>query len=190
MQYRAIIFDLYGVLGLNGWQEFKRQHFAERRELWEQLRSLGQRVDAGQASEEEFVEAVALASGETGDEVRYQFEHTLLNTELLDFIEKQLKGKVKLGLLSNASHDVLGGIFTHTQLVLFDATVSSYRVGLTKPDPKMFMLMCNELGVRPEECIMVDDQERHIAAAKALGFHTILYESPAQAKQAIEEATV
>ena len=188
MRIKAIIFDLYGVLGLNGWQTFKEIHFAERREVWEHLRSLGQRVDAGQASEAEFVSAVAAASGENDATVRYQFEHTVVNKDLLAYIADELKSRFKLGLLSNASHDVLPGIFAPDQLALFDHVVSSYLVGLTKPDPKMFLLISEKLGVAPEECLFIDDQARHIDAAKALGFHTLLYESPTQIERAIGKA--
>ncbi len=180
MQYKAVVFDLYGVLGLNGWQEFKETHFAHHRELWEHLRSLGQRVDAGQASETEFVHAVAAASGESNATVRYQFEHTVPNVELLRYIESKLKGVYKLAVLSNASHDVLSGIFSPEQRALFDEAISSYHVGLTKPDPKMFLLMCERLGVQPEECILVDDQQRHFDVAEALGFTPILYSSVEQ----------
>ncbi len=187
VKYTAIIFDLYGVLGLNGWQEFKETHFANHRELWERLRSLGQRVDAGQASETEFVHAVAAASGESNATVRYQFEHTVPNVELLSYIAKNLKGLYKLGVLSNASHDVLDGIFSPDQRDLFDEAVSSYHVGLTKPDPKMFLLMCERLGVQPEECILVDDQQRHFDVAKALGFTPILYSSAEQTIADIEK---
>ena len=184
---RAVVFDLYGVLGLNGWQEFKETHFANHRELWEHLRSLGQRVDAGQASETEFVHAVAAASGESNATVRYQFEHTVPNVELLSYIAKNLKGLYKLGVLSNASHDVLDGIFSPDQRALFDEAISSYHVGLTKPDPKMFLLMCERLGVQPEECILVDDQQRHFDVAKALGFTPILYSSAEQTIADIEK---
>lgn len=180
MRYKAIIFDLYGVLGLNGWQEFKETHFADHRDIWEHLRSLGQRVDAGQASEAEFVHAVAAASGETNATVRYQFEHTVPNIELLKYVESNLKGSYKLGVLSNASHDVLDGIFSPEQRALFDEAISSYHVGLTKPDPRMFLLMCERLGVQPGECILVDDQQRHFDVAKALGFTPILYCSAEQ----------
>lgn len=186
---KAVIFDLYGVLGLNGWQDFKRDHFADRREVWEHLRSLGQRVDAGKATEAEFVQAVAEASGETGATVRYQFEHTKPNTELLDYIGEELKGKFKLGLLTNASHDVLEGILSPEQRTLFDASITSFHVGMTKPDPRMFQLMADELEVRPEECVLVDDQERHLEAATKLGMIPVLYESVGQTVEAIRKAT-
>lgn len=180
---RAIIFDLYGVLGLNGWQDFKQQHFEGRWDLWEPLRVLGQKVDAGEATDEEFAAAIAVATGETAATVRYQFEHTQPNIVLLDFIKNELHGKYKIGLLSNASSDVLPGIFTREQQDLFDARVMSVFIGLAKPDPIMFTHICEKLGVEPAECIMVDDQQRHLDIAARLGMQTILYTTAEQAEQ-------
>lgn len=188
MQIRAVIFDLYGVLGLNGWQAFKRLHFTDNPESWEHLRALGQRVDAGKASEEELVAAVAKATGESAQTIRYQFEHTVPNEELLRYIATTLKPGYKIGLLSNASRDIFGDVFSAEQFALFDAAVSSFHVGMTKPDPRMFMLMCERLSVVPEECIFVDDQTRHLDAARKLGFYTILYQSASQVERAISEA--
>lgn len=184
---QAIIFDLYGVLGLNGWQDFKQQHFEGRWDLWEPLRILGQKVDAGEATDEEFAEAIALATGETTATVRYQFEHTQPNIELLDFIKNELHGKYKIGLLSNASSDVLPGIFTAEQQELFDARVMSVFIGLAKPDPIMFTHICEKLGVKPSECIMVDDQQRHLDIAERLGMEPVLYSNAKQAERDILE---
>ena len=185
---RAIIFDLYGVLGLNGWQDFKQLHFHGRWDLWEPLRVLGQKVDAGEASDAEFAAAIAAATGETTATVRYQFEHTQANVELLEFIKNNLSETFKIGLLSNASSDVLPGIFTPEQQGLFDATVMSVFVGLAKPDPTMFTLMCQKLGVDPTECLMVDDQQRHLDIAAAMGMQTVLYGSLEQTKHDVLEA--
>lgn len=184
---RAIIFDLYGVLGLNGWQDFKQQHFHGRWELWEPLRVLGQQVDAGEASDDEFVAAIGAATGETAATVRYQFEHTQPNIELLEFIKKELHGKYKVGLLSNASSDVLPGIFTSEQRGLFDVFVMSVFIKLAKPDPAVFTHMCEQLGVTPAECVMVDDQQRHLDVAAEMGMQTVLYVSVEQTTQAIRE---
>ncbi len=178
---QAIIFDLYGVLGLNGWQAFKARHFARRPDEWEKLRRLGQRADAGHATQDEFVAALVAATGEKLEVVRHQFEHTQPNIPLLEFIAQELKPYYKIGLLSNTSHDVFSSIFTPEQLALFDVTIGSFAVGLTKPDPAMFKLACRELRVRPDECIVVDDKQQHLLAAKTLGMHGVLYESVEQA---------
>lgn len=180
MSTKAIIFDLYGVLGLNGWQDFKQHHFGDDWNRWEPLRRLGQLVDAGKATDDEFVTAISEATGEDCQTIRYQFEHTQPNVELLDFIERELSLKYKIGLLSNTSHDVLGGIFSEKQRQLFDATVMSATVGITKPDPVMFRLICKKLAVEPNECLIVDDQARHLVAAKDMGMDTILYISVKQ----------
>lgn len=180
MSVQGIIFDLYGVLGLNGWQEFKQLHFGDDWNRWEPLRRLGQRVDAGEASDDEFVAAIAHATGESDENVRYQFEHTQPNFELLDFIRQELKPRYKIGLLSNSSRDVLPGIFSEEQRALFDASVMSVSVGLTKPDPMMFYLICDELSLAPEQCVMIDDQARHLAPAQAVGMKTLLYTSTEQ----------
>lgn len=184
---KAVIFDLYGVLGLNTWQTFKRTHFGHRPKDWEHLRGLGQRVDAGKAQESELVEAVAHETGESTVTVRAQFEQTRPNVELLAYITTKLQGVYKLALLSNASRDVVGAIFTPSEQALFDVVVSSYHVGLTKPDPKIFLLTAERLGLKPSECLFIDDQPRHLAAAQALGFETIHYKSVEQVTRAIDE---
>lgn len=176
----AIVFDFYGVLGLNGWQTFKVQHFSDRPAAWEPLRQLGQRVDAGEATEEAFVAALARETGETPQTIRYQFEHTQLNQKLLDFIADELKDDYKIGLLSNASHDVFQRLLGETQQALFDVMISSYDVGFTKPDRRMFELVCRQLGVEPSASLMVDDKVQHVHAAASIDMRALQYVSTQQ----------
>lgn len=185
---KAVIFDLYGVLGLNGWQAFKAAHFAHKPEEWERLRYLGQRVDAGEAEQEEFVTKLVQITGENEATIRYQFEHTQANVPLLLFINTEIRPNFRTAILSNASHDVFSSIFSPEQLGLFDVRISSYYVGLTKPDPAIFRLACEHLGVEPAECVMVDDKAGHLASAEKLGMKTVLYTSADQAITAIREA--
>ena len=184
---RAVVFDLYGVLGLNGWQDFNTRHFDGRWDEWEPIRQLGQRVDAGEATEEAFVETIARATGESTDTVRYQFAHTQPNQQLLTYIEHNLKPTYKIGLLSNASSDVLPGIFSSEQRALFDASVMSVSVGRTKPDPLMFRLIAEKLGVDPHEIVLVDDQERHSAPASSIGMKFVRYISVEQTIAELEK---
>ncbi|MGB4967168.1 MAG: HAD-IA family hydrolase [Candidatus Saccharimonadales bacterium] len=184
---KAIIFDLYGVMGLNAWQRFKNEHFGDRPAVWQGLQSLGQQVDAGNATNEEFAVAVANAAGVSEAEVRQKFDQTRPNTPLLNWVEKELRGTYKLGLLSNASRDVLHTIFTAGERAMFDAAVTSFHVGLTKPAPAIYSIICKELGVEPTECIMVDDQTRHLETATNLGMKTVLYRSVDQATSEIEK---
>jgi putative hydrolase of the HAD superfamily len=57
---------------------------------------------------------------------------------------------------------------------LFDVTVDSSAVGLRKPDPAIYRLTCERLGLDPAECLFVDDLECNVAAARALGMEALL----------------
>jgi len=52
---------------------------------------------------------------------------------------------------------------------LFDIAVISHEVRLRKPAPAIFELTCDQLGVRPEDAVFVDDLEPNVLAARALG---------------------
>ena len=55
----------------------------------------------------------------------------------------------------------------------FDAFVESAVVGVRKPDPRIFHLACDGLGVAPHESVFLDDIGLNLKAAKALGMTTI-----------------
>jgi putative hydrolase of the HAD superfamily len=63
---------------------------------------------------------------------------------------------------------------------LFDAMVLSADVGLMKPDPAIFKMMADELGLLPNECVMIDDVVSNIDGAKLVGMPGVLYISPEQ----------
>jgi epoxide hydrolase-like predicted phosphatase len=60
----------------------------------------------------------------------------------------------------------------------FDVVVDSCDVGLRKPDPAIFRLTCERLGVAPEVAVFLDDTRRHVEAARAVGLHAILVGDP------------
>lgn len=55
----------------------------------------------------------------------------------------------------------------------FDGVVTSFTQGVCKPDAEIFRLACDILGIRPEETTFFDDGAGNVAAAAALGFHTV-----------------
>ncbi len=172
---RAIIFDLYGVLVLNGWPAFKARHFTEREHLWHELHLLGRKVDAGLADYAEMVRFAAEQTGESEVAVRHELEHSVVDGELLEYIRIKLKPTYKLGILSNAGTNITERLFTAEQAELFDAQVLSHGVGLTKPQPEMYQLIANRLDCDPDECLFVDDHERHVTGAESAGMRTLLY---------------
>lgn len=58
---------------------------------------------------------------------------------------------------------------------LFDAVINSARVGLAKPDPEIYRLALTYTSSEPGACLFVDDRERNMPPAEALGIHTVVY---------------
>lgn len=184
---KAVIFDIYGVLGLNGWQAFKQKHFEARPESWDALRAIGEEVDAGRMQTHELVTAVANVAGVSEKNVQQQLDNTQPNTALIEFI-RTLKPAYKIGVLSNASRpDIVRHIFADEDQALFDAVITSFHVGYTKPDPEMFSIICKQLGVEPAECIFIDDQARHLQAGADVGMQTVGYISAEQTIHDVQE---
>ncbi|HET8841018.1 MAG TPA: HAD-IA family hydrolase, partial [Ktedonobacteraceae bacterium] len=69
---------------------------------------------------------------------------------------------------------------------LVDLIIYSHEVGFAKPDPRIYELTCERLGVQPAEMIFLDDHEQPAEGARVLGIHTILFQNTAQAIADIE----
>jgi len=63
----------------------------------------------------------------------------------------------------------------------FDVFVESAVVGLRKPDPRIYELVCRELGVDPSRAAFLDDIGRNLKTARALGMTTIKVDDPVAA---------
>ncbi len=93
---------------------------------------------------------------------------------------RRLHRRYNTALLSNATL-YLETLLTELGLTsLFDVVVNSARVGLRKPDPKIYGLAAARLGLEPAECLFVDDKERNTEAARMLGMQSITFRSAAQ----------
>lgn len=69
----------------------------------------------------------------------------------------------------------------------FDIFVESSVEGLRKPDPAIYRLACDRLGVSPDRVIFLDDIGANLKPAKALGMATIKVEDPAVALAELSE---
>jgi putative hydrolase of the HAD superfamily len=63
----------------------------------------------------------------------------------------------------------------------FDVFIESSKVGLRKPDPRIYRLACESLGVAPDEAVFLDDIGRNLKAARELGMRTIKVDAPGPA---------
>ena len=63
-------------------------------------------------------------------------------------------------------------------MTLFEHVVESSKLGLRKPDPRIYQHTCDLLGVRPEDCVYLDDLGINLKPARALGMRTIKVGDP------------
>ena len=96
---------------------------------------------------------------------------------------------LKLGLISVCSEEV-ALLWDETPFVgLFDSTVFSCSVGLRKPDPAIYQLALDELGVEPAEAVFVGDGANdELAGAERVGMRAVLILRPGQVEPYWEEA--
>jgi putative hydrolase of the HAD superfamily len=74
-------------------------------------------------------------------------------------------------------------------MALFDAVVESSKAGVRKPDPRIYLSMCETLDLDPPDCVYLDDLGINCKPAAALGMKAIKVESEDQALAALEQAT-
>ena len=102
-----------------------------------------------------------------------------------------------LGLAANQPHETLTVLDDHGLGQFFHHREVSGTHGYKKPDLRLFLRCCDDLGVSPDECIMVGDRiDNDIAPAKLLGMRTVLFrtgrhiEQQARSHQEVPDAEV
>lgn len=63
----------------------------------------------------------------------------------------------------------------------FEHTIESSKAGLRKPDPRIYLMMCERLGLKPARCVYLDDLGINCKPAAQLGMHAIKVVSGEQA---------
>ena len=101
------------------------------------------------------------------------------NPEVINYV-KSLRPRYKTAMLSNVpSRASLERHFPVEELEeMFDVVVASGDVGYEKPMPAIYELTAEKLGVKPEECLFVDDIGRFCIAAESVGMQTVTFLDP------------
>ena len=88
-------------------------------------------------------------------------------------------GRASIGLISNCLADT-SKLWPSTPFApLFDVVILSCEVGKMKPDPGIYRLACNRLGVRPSDCLFIGDGgSSELTGASNVGMHAVLIRAP------------
>jgi putative hydrolase of the HAD superfamily len=108
---------------------------------------------------------------------------------------KRIKAAFRTGCITNnlpanATGSMTGRAFYVAEVMaLFDHVIESAKIGLRKPDPRIYRMMIEALKVDPRNCVYLDDLGVNLKPAREMGMTTIKVSSAAQAIAELEAAT-
>ena len=178
---RGIIFDCFGVLYQGSIAHlYELTPEAKRSELAD----LSLSSDYGYISPEDYLHQVAILIGKPAAEIAdiMEADH-IRNRSMVEYV-RTFKGKYKIGLLSNVGRGVIERLFSSDELEeLFDEVVLSSEVGMIKPDPAIFHLTADRLGIETTECVMVDDLVANVEGAESTGMRGVVFTTTSKCMQ-------
>ncbi|WP_315831035.1 HAD-IA family hydrolase [Bradyrhizobium prioriisuperbiae] len=203
---QAVIWDFGGVITTSPFEAFKR--FEAERGLpadiirrtnatnhWENAWAKFERAEVDLDT---FDRLFAEESRALGAEVRGRDVLPLLSGDLRpEMIEalRRVKTHCKTGCITNnlpansiGSHSGRS-LYVAEVMVLFDHVIESAKIGLRKPDPQIYRMMIEALGVDPRACVYLDDLGVNLKPAREMGMTTIKVVDAAQAIAELEAAT-
>lgn len=196
MKSRCVVFDIGGVLEITprtGWlSRWDEQLGLPAGSVDQQLDDVWQAGAVGTISEAEVRTEIGARLGlDTTDVESFMADLWAEylgtpNTELIEYV-RGLRSRCRLGILSNS---FVGARELETATYGFDELVEqivySHEIGVSKPDPRSFGTACTLLGVRPQDCLFIDDYDVNIEAARTAGMAAHLFEGNEQTMARIE----
>ena len=178
----GLLVDFGGVLTTNIWDSFAafcateeldpgtiKAIFRGRGRGLELLRALERGELEDTAFEAEFAELLEV---DPEDLISRLFAGLGPDQPMIDALGRARRLGVPIGLISNSWGT---GIYDRAPLELFQETVISGEVGLHKPQPEIYQLGAERLGLAPGDCAFVDDLAENVAGAVAVGMRGILH---------------
>jgi epoxide hydrolase-like predicted phosphatase len=195
---RGLLVDYGGVLTTNVFDSFRafcedegldpetiKGLFREDPRALEAVRGL----ERGDLSEDEFAERfgelLALDPDRRTGLVERMFGHIRPDDQMVDALRRARAQGVRTGLISNSM-----GAGRYDRSVfpeLFDGVVISGDEGIHKPEPAIYELGCERVGLPPAECVFVDDLRENCEGAEAVGMTAVLHRGAERTLPRLEE---
>lgn len=182
---KNIIFDIGNVLSAFRWEGFLADKGFDK-DMIDRIGNASVRTDAwyefdkGVYSDEEVVELFVKNDPEIATEIHKAFDFVEGMVELypytMDWLKSYKDAGYKVYYLSNFSYKAETQCPKSLSFIsMMDGGILSYKVKMTKPDPKIYELLLSTYGLKAEECIFIDDTLRNVEAAEKLGIHGVRF---------------
>jgi len=202
----VVIWDFGGVLTTSPFEAFTRfererglpADIIRRTNAANHLENAWAKFERAEVDIETFDRLFADESRALGAEVRGKDVLPLLQGDLRPEIVEALKrikqqcrtGCITNNLPANATGSASGrSLYVAEVMVLFDHVIESAKIGLRKPDPRIYRLMVDTLKVDPAKCVYLDDLGVNLKPAREMGMTTIKVTNAPQAIAELEAAT-
>ncbi|MEA2913662.1 MAG: putative hydrolase of the superfamily [Bradyrhizobium sp.] len=202
----AVIWDFGGVLTSSPFEAFARFEserglpvdIIRRTNAANHLENAWAKFERAEVDIEAFDQLFATESLALGAEVRGREVLPLLSGDLRpEMVEalKRVKARFKTGCITNnLPANAIGSIggrslYIAEVMTLFDHVIESAKIGLRKPDPRIYRMMVEALGVDPQACVYLDDLGVNLKPAREMGMTTIKVLNAPQALTELEAAT-
>ncbi|MBF9042224.1 HAD-IA family hydrolase [Rhodobacterales bacterium HKCCE4037] len=149
------------------WQDMQADRISERDYWYARTSETGEMVGQDWTELSDLVKAVR---GDAPAEV--------IRPEFLATIDAARAEGVRLAVLSNEL-DLFYGADFRTKLPFlaqFEVIVDATYTGILKPDPRAYQIVLDKLDLAAGDCVFVDDQDRNIRGADAVGLRTVAFD--------------
>lgn len=119
-----------------------------------------------------FAEEAQAAGGSVDAEVLFAMLRGDVRPVMVDAV-RRCRATYKTALLTNNFITPMSDSTHAPMLDLFDVVVESAVVGVRKPDPRFYLMACEELGIEPAQAVFLDDLGVNLKPARQLGMTTI-----------------
>lgn len=191
--FKVVLWDFGGVITSSPFEAFNR--YEAKNGLPEDfLRSINAtdpetnawaQLESSQVSVDEFDELFAREAEAKG--------HRVMGKEVLDLLSGDVRPEMvsalgiikqnhRIGCITNNVNTGQGPGMAKSSdkasqvaeiMAMFDVVIESSKVGIRKPDPKIYQMTCEQMSIVPEETIYLDDLGINLKPARALGMATI-----------------
>ena len=202
MRYTAVIFDLFGTLvdnpaylgGTGGWDNMMGSvadalgiEFEAYRRVWSETED--ERYTGIYATVEEYLGHVCVRAGvpvlpegiDRALAIRQEYFRAVASPreDTLRTLTHLRASGFKIGLISDCVLEDAQNWPRTPMAPLVDAAVLSCEVGLRKPDPRIYQMAYEQLGVRPADCLYVGDGgSGELTGAVGVGMDAVLIRAP------------
>ena len=192
---KNIIFDMSEVIisGYHGVEKILEQQYAIPEEEWERQRlsknELFLNLMRGNLSEEAYLEELLQGTNwnisieQLKTAIRSNLNRPVPGTMK---VVRELKGKYQLILLSDYVREWMKYIEERNEdLKIFDKKIFSYNIGTTKSEVETFETVLEQTKIVADETLFIDDYEKNVKNAEAVGIHGIVFENADQLRKTL-----